>query len=237
MTGLFISGTDTGVGKTIVSSGLTRYARRLGINCVGIKPVETGCPVKNGLLETVDGRILWEAGDKVLSLDECAPYRFTMPAAPFRAAAMEDSSLSVADIVEHILTVSEDADLVIVEGAGGLMTPVEDKKLMIDIINDLKFPTLLVGRLALGTINHSILSIEALQNRQIPVKGLALCSSQKMSGPEEEYTPGDLARIVHGIPIVVLPFLEDDDQANSEKIADAMSMNWPKSFMDSLLGM
>lgn len=236
MTGLFICGTDTGVGKTIISSGLIRLARRRGVNCVGIKPVETGCSIEKGVLEPIDGAMLWEASDKTLSLDECAPYRFAMPAAPFRAAAMEDSNLRISDIVEHILTVAEDVDMVIVEGAGGLMTPVEERKLMIDIISDLQFPTLLVARLTLGTINHTVLSIEALRNRNIPVKGIVLSSSQRTCGPEEEYTPGDLSRIISGIPVAILPFMEDVGRVNLEKIASAMTKSWPESFIETIFG-
>mgnify|MGYP000855927060 FL=1 len=235
MPGIFISGSDTGVGKTLISAGLVRLARKRGINCVGIKPVETGCPVKNGMLEPLDGRILWEAGDKAFSLDECAPYRFNMPAAPFRAAAMEDSNLNASDIVEHILTVSDGAEMSVVEGAGGLMTPVDDKKSMIDIIADLQYPTLLVARLALGTINHSILSIEALQSRNIDVKGVVLSASSREQGPEEEYTPGDLERILRDIPVVVFPFLEDTAEINPDRIAESMIANWTGSFIDHLL--
>lgn len=236
MSNIFISGTDTGVGKTLISSGLVRLARKRGINCVGIKPVETGCPIKDGMLEPIDGRILWEAGDRSFSLDECAPYRFAMPASPFRAAAMEDSNLRVSDIVEHVLAVSEDATMTVVEGAGGLMAPVEDHKMMIDIIEQLRFPTILVARMALGTINHTVLSVEALQKRKIPIKGIVLSVSQEFSGPEEEYTPGDLARIVPDIPIVKLPFLKQAHNIDPEVLSEAMERNWPESFTLGLLG-
>lgn len=236
MSNIFISGTDTGVGKTLISSGLVRLARKRGINCVGIKPVETGCPIKDGMLEPIDGRILWEAGDRSFSLDECAPYRFAMPASPFRAAAMEDSNLRVSDIVEHVLAVSEDATMTVVEGAGGLMAPVEDHKMMIDIIEQLRFPTILVARMALGTINHTVLSVEALQKRKIPIKGIVLSVSQEFSGPEEEYTPGDLARIVPDIPIVKFPFLKQTHNIDPEVLSEAMERNWPESFTLGLLG-
>lgn len=236
MSNIFISGTDTGVGKTLISSGLVRLARTRGINCVGIKPVETGCPIKDGMLEPIDGRILWEAGDRSFSLDECAPYRFAMPASPFRAAAMEDSNLRVSDIVEHVLAVSEDATMTVVEGAGGLMAPVEDHKMMIDIIEQLRFPTILVARMALGTINHTVLSVEALQKRKIPIKGIVLSVSQEFSGPEEEYTPGDLARIVPDIPIVKFPFLKQAHNIDPEVLSEAMERNWPESFTLGLLG-
>lgn len=236
MSNIFISGTDTGVGKTLISSGLVRLARTRGISCVGIKPVETGCPIKDGMLEPIDGRILWEAGDRSFSLDECAPYRFAMPASPFRAAAMEDSNLRVSDIVEHVLAVSEDATMTVVEGAGGLMAPVEDHKMMIDIIEQLRFPTILVARMALGTINHTVLSVEALQKRKIPIKGIVLSVSQEFSGPEEEYTPGDLARIVPDIPIVKFPFLKQAHNIDPEVLSEAMERNWPESFTLGLLG-
>lgn len=237
MSNIFISGTDTGVGKTLISSGLVRLARKRGINCVGIKPVETGCPIKNGMLDPIDGRILWEASDRSFSLDECAPYRFAMAAAPFRAAAMEDSNLSVSDIVEHVLAVSEDADMTIVEGAGGLMAPVEDHKMMIDVIQQLRFPTVLVARMALGTINHTVLSVEALQKRDIPIKGIVLSVSQEISGPEEEYTPGDLARIFPDIPIVRFPFFKQAPNVGLVDLAEAMTLNWPESFITEIVGL
>ncbi len=237
MSNIFISGTDTGVGKTLISSGLVRLARKRGINCVGIKPVETGCPIKNGMLDPIDGRILWEASDRSFSLDECAPYRFAMPAAPFRAAAMEDSNLSVSDIVEHVLAVSEDASMTIVEGAGGLMVPVADHKRMIDVIEQLHFPTVLVARMALGTINHTVLSVEALQKRDIPIKGIVLSVSQELSGPEEEYTPGDLARIVPEIRIVTFPFIKQSRNVGLDEIAEAMTLNWPESFIREIVGL
>lgn len=236
MSDLFISGTDTGVGKTLICSGLVRLARQRGMNCIGIKPIETGCPVRNGMLEPMDGRILWEASDKAVSLDECAPYRFALPAAPFRAAAVEDSSLKVSDIVEHILAVSEDADISIVEGAGGLMTPVEERKMMIDIIKDLQFPTILVARMSLGTINHTVLSVEALQKRDIPIKGIILSCSQQISGPEEEYTPADLSRVVDKIPIVKFPFVSNAGMATPDEVATTMTRHWPESFIREIFG-
>ncbi len=235
MVNLFISGTDTGVGKTLIASGLVRLARRRGINCVGIKPVETGCPIRNGMLEPLDGMILWEAGDRVLSLDECAPFRFALPAAPFRAAAMEDSNLSVADIVEHVMAVSEDVDMSVVEGAGGLMAPVEDRKMMIDVMKDLQLPTLLVARMALGTINHTLLSLEALQKRDIAVKGIILSASKTETGPEEEYTPGDLARLVGQIPIVKFPYM-GHEAVSPDDVAVTMTANWPETFIREIIG-
>lgn len=235
MSGIFVSGTDTGVGKTVISAGLTRLARSRGINCVGLKPVETGCPINNGMLQPLDGTVLWDASDRTFSLDVCAPYRFAMPASPFRAAAMEDGNLTVSDLVEHVLTVSEDAEMVIVEGAGGLMAPVEDHKVMIDVISALGFPTLLVGRLALGTINHTMLSLEALVRRNIPVKGIVLSASKEFCGPEEDYTPGDLSRMIRGIPVVVFPFMENMEIVNAEKIAQIMIQKWPPAFIHEVL--
>ena len=236
MPNIFISGTDTGVGKTVISSGLVRLARKHGINCVGIKPVETGCPVKDGMLDPVDGRVLWEAGYRSFSLDDCAPYRFAMPASPFRAAAVEDSNLSVSDIVEHVLTVSEDTEMVVVEGAGGLMAPVEDQKMMIDVIQELQFPTILVARMTLGTINHTVLSVEALHKREIPIKGIVLCATQGISGPEEDYTAGDLSRILPEIPIVRFPFVKNAT-SNLDDIAEAMTLNWPGAFIKEIIGL
>lgn len=229
---LFVTGTDTGVGKTVLSAGLIRWARNRGVKAVGVKPVETGCVLRSGMLYPEDGAVLQEASQGDITLDECCPYRFSLPAAPYRAAAMEGSRIHVAELEEHVRTIVAGADLTVVEGAGGLMVPIYEKTLMIDLIKSLAFPVLLSARTRLGTVNHTLLSLEALRSRGIRVLGIVLSPCTDQSGPEEEYTPRDIARLAEDIPVVTLPRFDPDELRDPAAIARTMEEQWPGALME-----
>lgn len=235
--GLFIAGTDTGVGKTLVTAGLVRYARNQGLRCVAVKPVETGCKPREGVLFPEDGAFLREASENDLSLDDCAPFRFSLPASPARAAAMEGSKLFLSDLEEHVRTVVESADLTVVEPAGGLMVPIEEDLMVIDLALRLGFPTVLVARSSLGTINHTLLSVEALNRREIELAGIVLSSVAEEPGPEEVFTPGDLSRLVGDVPVLVLPRLGTEDAGDPQRISQVMTDTWPAPHFQSWLGL
>jgi dethiobiotin synthetase len=220
--GLFITGTDTGVGKTVVAAGLTRLARTRGIRALAIKPVETGCALQEGVLYPEDGALLREAGERELTLDECAPLRFTLPSSPARAAAAEGRPIDVQEIENHVRGVATRADLVVVEGAGGLMVPIRGSIMMIDLIEQLGYPALLVSRTRLGTINHTLLSVHALRNRGIAIAGIVLSASSPDTGQEEAYTPADIARLAPDVPVAVLPYLTPRETSDASVVAAIM---------------
>ena len=234
--GLFITGTDTGVGKTVVAAGLVSLARMRGLRARALKPVETGCPVKSGMLYPEDGILLQRASGEDLTLDECVPFRFSLPASPHRAAAMEGRNLKMFDVVEHVLALAEEADLTIVEGAGGLMVPLDEKTMMVDLIERLAFPALLVARTTLGTINHTLLSLEAHRRRGIPAAGIVLSGSSSTPGQEEEYTPRDLVRLVGEVPVAVLPNLSSEVVGDPDRIAATLSSLWSEHLLERWLG-
>lgn len=229
--GLFITGTDTGVGKTVVAAGLVRLFRNRGIRCVGVKPVETGCSLKSGMLYPEDGAALVEASEGDISLDECVPLRFSLPASPARAAAMEGARLHVEDLVEHVRALAERVDLIAVEGAGGLMVPIEEDLMMIDLMQRLAYPVMLVARTRLGTVNHTLLSVEALRQRGIEIAGIILSCLESSVGPEEEFTPKDIARFATDVPSAVLPHLSGEIVADPNRIASVMGERWPQDFL------
>lgn len=233
---LFVTGTDTGVGKTLVAAGLVRLARARGLRSLGIKPMETGCSLREGTLYPEDGAFLREAAQNELTLDECAPFRFSLPASPARAAAMEGRRLDVTEIVEHISVVAENADFTVVEGAGGLMVPIQGDLMMIDLIRRLGCPALLVGRTRLGTVNHTLLSLNALKHQAIATAGIVLSCSANPIGPEEEFTPTDLSRLVKDVPVMVLPYVNAETAADSSRIAELMAASWPDEVTNRLLG-
>lgn len=228
---LFVTGTDTGVGKTAVAAGLIRWARNRGLKAVGVKPVETGCTLRSGMRWPADGAMLQEASEGDITLDDCCPFRFSMPAAPYRAAPMEGSRISVAELEEHVRTVAAEAEFTVVEGAGGLMVPIDEKHMMIDLIERLGVPVLLTGRTGLGTVNHTLLSLEALRSRGIIVLGIVLSPCSAVPGPEEEYTPQDITRLVEDIPVVTLPLFTREQLTDPGAIARAMHEQWPDDLL------
>ncbi len=207
-----------------------------GLNAVALKPIETGCPIRDGELFPDDGQFLWQAGEKQLSLDECAPFRFAFPAAPCRAASVVGTRLSPREIVGHIREVSDHADLTLVEGAGGLMVPINEKSLMIDLISDLGYPVLLVARSRLGTMNHTLLSLGILQQRDIKVLGSIVSFLESVGGPEEEFVVSDLKRFSGEVPVWNLPYLQKELRQDPVKLAESLARSVPQATLERWFG-
>lgn len=165
MGALFVAGTDTGVGKTRVSALLAAQAQAAGLSVAYYKPVQTGVPA--GLPPEDPDYINHALPGKV---DTYCRYCFEPPVAP--AAADPDGMISLTQVAADIEAYQQRYDLVLVEGAGGLAVPVSPQALTLDWIETLNLPVFLVARSGLGTMNHTLLSIAALQARKIPVVGV-----------------------------------------------------------------
>ncbi len=170
--GLFVTGTDTGVGKTLVSAALVRRLVQMGRSVGVMKPVETG--VDAGLSDHSDAARLMAAAGVNDSLDLVSPYRFSAPVAPYAAAAAQSRVIELSEIVRRYEQLTARYPCVVVEGAGGLLVPMGREWDISDLIRRLGLPVLLVGRVGLGGINHALLTLEALERRQIPVLALLL---------------------------------------------------------------
>jgi dethiobiotin synthetase len=178
-----------------------------------------------------DGALLREAGEHALTLEECAPFRFRLPASPYRAALAEGAFIDLGRVETHIRSLALAADLVIVEGAGGLMVPVTESALMIDLMQTLAYPVILVARTSLGTVNHTLLSVEALRNRGLTVAGIVLSRNSRKVGEEEEFTPSDISRFSGDIPVLVLPHLTKKQRSRPRTIAERMRRVWPREIL------
>jgi dethiobiotin synthetase len=166
--GLFVTATDTGVGKTVVTAALALALRTFGMNVGVMKPIETG--VTDTHLSDSDWLMsVTGTGD---ARDLIAPYRFRTPAAPLVAAASEGASIDPQRIISAAAALSARYDCVIVEGIGGVMVPVTSEILVVDLIRMIGFPVLIVVRSRLGGINHALLTAECLRNRGIPILGI-----------------------------------------------------------------
>lgn len=170
MRGVFVAGTDTGVGKTVVACALVRALRARGMDACGMKPVETGVTAAGPL----DALALRAAAGDTEPLDLVCPQRFAMPAAPSVAAEAELRAVDLAAIERAFAELAARHALVVVEGAGGLRVPLTPVLDMAGLAERLDLPVLLVARGALGTINHTLLSLDLLRARGNRIAGVVV---------------------------------------------------------------
>ncbi|HQH25776.1 MAG TPA: dethiobiotin synthase [Oligoflexia bacterium] len=177
---LFVTGTDTGVGKTTVAALLCSGVMKCGCTVHVSKPVETGCETDaQGRLSGKDGLVLWAASGKQQPLAQVAPYRFAPPVAPAAAAQAQQAVIDIKLLQQTIHAARENCDLLIVEGAGGLLVPITPQYTYADLARDISAVCLVVVGSRLGAINHALLTFEVLRKREIPAMGYVL---NEMSG-------------------------------------------------------
>jgi dethiobiotin synthetase len=162
--GVFVTGTDTGVGKTFVAAALIRALAREGLRVAGMKPVAAGAQrTRAGLLRNEDALALAAASNVSLPYDSLNPYCFLAPVSPHIAAADEGVTIETRVIRSHFEKLAVLADFVVVEGAGGWFAPISPSQTMADVALALGLPVLLVVGLRLGCLNHSLLSRRAIE--------------------------------------------------------------------------
>ncbi len=194
--GVFITGTDTGVGKTFVSAGLIMAMKERGLNVCPVKPVESGCRISRGELVPADASGLLRASGVNERLDTVNPYRLRHPLAPSVAAEMEGVVISRKKILAACGRLLNRYDFVIVEGAGGIMTPVYKRYLFLDLAADLGLPVVIVSAAGLGAINHTLLTTEAARSRGLEVAAVVINHAvESRKGPAERTNPGVIARL------------------------------------------
>lgn len=198
--GLFITGTDTGVGKTVVTAVLARALRLHGINVGVMKPVTSGCSKVAGELVSEDAELLaWAAG---VDCDEnVAPYCLPEPVAPVEAAQLAGVKIDFAKIAESCARLSQKHEFLLIEGAGGLMVPLNGGLLIADLVKQLVFPLLVVARPGLGTINHSVLTCFAANQMDIDVKGVIINRYPEQPGLAERGAAHQIGSLC-GAPIL-----------------------------------
>ena len=205
--GIFITGTDTGVGKTYVARGIAAALRAQGVNVGVMKPVETGCAKRAGSLVPSDAMALMKAAGTDDSLSLVNPYRFGKPLAPLTAAELEGKRIDPDKILAAYRALSRKHDYLIVEGAGGVMVPLLRKYLYIDLIEALNLPVMIVARPGLGTINHTLLTIEALRSRGVNIAGIVINYTQNGKHGLAEKTNPTIIEELSGVKLLgVIPY-------------------------------
>ena len=173
--GLFITGTGTDVGKTIVTAGILRHLRRRGLDIVSMKPVQTGgVPGPDGLIAP-DLEVHLKAADLAISAEQRAlmsPYVYEPACSPHLAGRLAGNYPSIDHCCACARKLGEQHQGVLIEGAGGLLVPLDEEETLLSLIIQLEMPALIVAHIGLGTVNHCLLTIDALREAEVPIAGV-----------------------------------------------------------------
>jgi dethiobiotin synthetase len=208
MNGFFITGTDTGVGKTRVAAALLRAYGRLGYRCVGMKPVAAGAEQVDGVWVNEDVIELRAAANVEAPMEQVNPYLFREAMAPHIAAERKGVSIELPRIRAAYEVLAREADVVVVEGAGGFLVPLSRDRDMADLAVALQLPVILVVGMRLGCLNHALLTREAVLARGLSMAGwVANRLDPAMAAYDENLAT--LARRLPAPLLAELPFQAD----------------------------
>ena len=173
--GIFVTGTDTNVGKTWVAAGLTAVLRRWGLKATYFKPIQSGCPEEDGRLIPTDARFARDLAEVTEPLEILTPVTLRLPLAPAVAAQQENRQVDLDGVAGAIGDLAQRYDVFVIEGAGGLFVPLAGTEfLVLDMVRWLRLPLLVVARAGLGTINHTALTVIGAHQAGLPVAGVVL---------------------------------------------------------------
>ena len=201
--GVFITGTDTGVGKTLVAAALALHFKDRGSNVGVMKPIETGVS-KAGVRRSDAARLqtIVECDD---ALGAVCPFSFPLPLAPFAAAQAERSAIDLGAIRQVYRLLTQHHDFMVVEGIGGVHVPIARNIDIMDLIGRLRLAVIVVGRSGLGGINHALLTIDALRRRKLTVVALVLNATRPVRSQIERLQEKTTVEILHkqaGVPVI-----------------------------------
>ncbi|MBI5234508.1 MAG: dethiobiotin synthase [Deltaproteobacteria bacterium] len=191
--GFFITGSDTGVGKTFVTASLARALKENGLSIGVMKPVETGCGS--------DAITLKEASQTHAHIDLVNPYRFKEPLAPNIAARLNDIKIDLAGIRTTFDELAKTHDMMLVEGAGGLLCPLTDYETMADLAVLLNLPLIIVSASRTGAINHTLLTVRYADTRAMDIKGIILNQPGPSADEGMSFNYSEIKRFT-GLPIL-----------------------------------
>lgn len=212
-----MTGTDTGVGKTLVAAALARFLRNRGIDVGVCKPVESG--VDDPSQPGADARLLATAAQIEIPPELLGPLRLRLPLAPAVAAEEEGVAVKLEHLVTTIRELGRQHEFLIVEGCGGLMVPLVGGYLVADLVRDCGLPLLTVARSGLGTINHTMLTLFAARNMELPLAGYIINGLPAHPDLAERTTPHALASLASADLLGVLPRVEGSDEEKMTALA------------------
>lgn len=222
MKGFFVTATNTDHGKTLVTAGIVKYLRSISCDAVPMKPVQTGATQSADKLLAPD----LEYSLKTINLtpdesekDLMCPYKYLPACSPHLAAEMAGERIEITEIYSAYKELSQKHKVVVVEGSGGILVPINKKQTNLDLIKLLDIPVLLVAHTGLGTINNTLLSIECLKSNNISIGGIIFNSTAPIAQESEfihKDNPGTIEKFSKIKILGNIPFLENTDLNKNE---------------------
>ncbi|MBI3610016.1 MAG: dethiobiotin synthase [Nitrospirae bacterium] len=205
--GFFITGTDTGVGKTVVSAAFAALFKKRGLDVGVMKPIQTGCASRGNDRIASDARFLMRAAEVDDALDRVCPYRFKDPVAPWVAAEREGVAIELDRIASAYEFLSSRHRIMVVEGIGGLLTPITPTLAAMDLARLLKLPLVVVASTRLGTLNHTLLTVRWAHQAGARVLGVVFNHPIRSAPSLAEKTNPEVFSRLSSVPILgMLPF-------------------------------
>lgn len=225
----FVTGTDTEIGKTLVSSALLHALGAAGVRAAGMKPIAAGATIRNGVLCNEDADLLAAAAGVSLPPSLATPYLLRAAAAPHVAAALDGVTIDLRHVQQCFEQITGCADAVVVEGVGGFRVPLTDDCDTADLARQLGLPVILVVGLRLGCLNHAILTAEAVAARGLTFAGW-VCN---VVDAGMAHASANIEALVQRLPAPFLgtvPRLADPDAAQAAAHLDFSRLaNWPRA--------
>jgi dethiobiotin synthetase len=190
---LFITGTDTGAGKTYIAARLLHLLRASGIRCAGMKPICCG--------DRRDAETLLAAGSDCVAIDEVNPVWLKTPAAPIVGTLMEKVTIDIEQILSAFHALQERVEYVIVEGTGGWLVPIRSDYFVSDLAVAMKLPVLVIAQNRLGCLNHAILTVRSIAAHQLRCLGIVL-NSAELASDIAALTNADILKRIFNVPLL-----------------------------------
>lgn len=211
MNGVFVTGTDTGVGKTVIAAGMAGAMKNDGIDVGVMKPIATGTP--GTAFRSSDAEMLAKLAGSTDAESEINPIFLPMEASPLAASRALKHEIRMEDVFSAFRNLSSKHEFLIIEGLGGIMAPIRSDYFVIDMIREMKLPVLIVARAAVGTLNHTLLTVAACKQNNLTIAGLVVnCVRSNVTA---EATAADLIHELTGVFVLgTVPFVEKFDLTN-----------------------
>ena len=215
----FVTGTDTGVGKTYFSCMLIRELRASGIHAVGFKPLCCG--------DRDDAIQLAKASDDAITINECNPTWMRFPASPYAASIIEERLIDLQEIRSRWQQMKERFPAIVVEGAGGWLVPIHRDYSMADLAREMGLPVIVVAANRLGVLNHTLLTVQAIQAANLTCAGIVLNNGIHPTNPVSVTNRSILEELLRGSSIPILGELEADSTHLPATIAKSLLAHFP----------
>jgi len=235
--GIFITGTDTGVGKTLIAGAIAKILSQNGKKAGVFKPIATGCKKTKAGLVSEDAEFLKRCTDSEFGLNIINPVKFEKPAAPFSCEKAENRKVDFVKIAIAYGQICSKTDYIIVEGIGGIRVPITDKIDVLAMAKAFNLPVVIVARAGLGTINHTLLTIDAVRSSGLTLAGVVISGYDMVKADfAEQSAPACIAKVGKTQILAVVPY---DNQTNIEKgiigniVLDSLNkVDWQKIIED-----